>query len=169
MWCKGACGKHCPLHYVVLWCSLFSLLLTWVASGRGHHYWIIFKHEEGGPLRRSFICFGPLSSSPKNHYVSPQLLFSIPSNILGPMSEITHAFDQLLTQFAPVGLGVKMSKCKLWNPSKIFLDIEIVQGSTLVTNGYAFCVCQRVLRTLPRTFWMRFYFKTRHVSMIFLS
>jgi hypothetical protein len=58
MWCKGAYGEHCPLHYVVLWCSLFSLLLTWVANGGGHHYWVIFKHEIGKPPRRYFICFG---------------------------------------------------------------------------------------------------------------
>ncbi len=95
-------------------------------------------HEVGGSPTRSFICFGPLSNSPKNHCVSPQLLLSIPSydtHILGPMSEITHVFDQLLTQLALVGLGVKMSKCKLWNPSKIFLDIEILQGYTLIIDG----------------------------------
>ncbi len=28
-----------------------------------------------------------------------------------------------------------MSKCKLWNPSGIFLSVEIPQGYTLVTNG----------------------------------
>ncbi len=28
-----------------------------------------------------------------------------------------------------------MSKCKLWNPSGIFLGVEIPQGYTLVTNG----------------------------------
>jgi hypothetical protein len=57
------------------------------------------------------------------------------THILGPMSEITYAFDHLSTQLALVGLKVKMSKCKLWNPSKISLDIEILQGCTLVVDG----------------------------------
>jgi len=38
---------------------------------RGHHYWIIFKHKVGWPPMKSFICFGPLSSFPKNHRASP--------------------------------------------------------------------------------------------------
>jgi len=28
-----------------------------------------------------------------------------------------------------------VSKCKLWNPSRIFLGIEILKGYTLVING----------------------------------
>ncbi len=28
-----------------------------------------------------------------------------------------------------------MSKCKLWNPSRIFLGIEILKGYTLVIDG----------------------------------
>jgi hypothetical protein len=43
-----------------------------------------------------------------------------------PISEITCTFDRLSTQFALVGLKVKVSKCKLWNPSGIFLSIEIL-------------------------------------------
>jgi len=42
------------------------------------------------------------------------------THILGPMSGIIRAFDHLSTQLALVGLKVKMSKCKLWNPLDIF-------------------------------------------------
>jgi hypothetical protein len=55
---------------------------------------------------------------------------------MGPMSEIARAFDHLLTQLALVGFRVKVLKCKFWNPSKIFLSIEIPQGCTLVINGF---------------------------------
>jgi hypothetical protein len=75
----GAFGKHCPLYQVVLWCSFFSLLLAWVACVGVHHYWVIFKHEAKWPPRRSFICFGPLLNSPKDHCMGPQLRLSIPS------------------------------------------------------------------------------------------
>jgi hypothetical protein len=51
------------------------------------------------------------------------------------MNEITCAFDHLLTQLTLIGFRVKVSKCKLWNPSGIFLGVEIPQGYTLVTNG----------------------------------
>jgi hypothetical protein len=57
------------------------------------------------------------------------------THIVSPMSEITHAFDHLLTQLALVGLKVKVSKCKFWNPLRIFLGIKILQGYTLVRNG----------------------------------
>jgi hypothetical protein len=40
---SGAFGEHCPFYKVVLWCSIFSLLLTWATCGGDHHYWIIFK------------------------------------------------------------------------------------------------------------------------------
>jgi hypothetical protein len=51
------------------------------------------------------------------------------------MSEITHAFDDLLTQLTLIRLRAKVSICKLWNPSRISLGIEILQGCTLVING----------------------------------
>jgi hypothetical protein len=34
-----------------------------------------------------------------------------------------------------VGFRVKVSKCKLWIPSRISSSIEILQVYTLVTNG----------------------------------
>jgi hypothetical protein len=76
---SGAFDKHCPFYYVVLWCSFFSLFPTWVTCERGHYYWIIFKHEAWWPFKRSFICFGPLSSSFKDHHVGLHLHLSIPS------------------------------------------------------------------------------------------
>ncbi len=66
-------------------------------------------------------------------YIFPSLLDNI--HIVEPMSEITHAFEHLLTQLAFVGLKVKVSKCKLWSPLNISPSIEIFQGYTLVTNG----------------------------------
>jgi hypothetical protein len=56
-------------------------------------------------------------------------------HIVGPMNEITFAFDHLLTQLTLVGLRVKVLKYKLWSPLGISLGIEILQGYTLVTNG----------------------------------
>jgi hypothetical protein len=47
-------------------------------------------------------------------------------HIVGLMNEITHAFDHLSTQLTLVGLKVKVLKCKLWNPSRIFPSIEIL-------------------------------------------
>ncbi len=43
MWCRRAFGEHYPFYQVVLWCSLFSLLLAWVACARGHHYYWQFS------------------------------------------------------------------------------------------------------------------------------
>jgi hypothetical protein len=57
------------------------------------------------------------------------------THIMVLMNEITYAFDHLLTQLALVGLKVKVSKCKLWNPLGISLGIKIFQGYILVTNG----------------------------------
>ncbi len=51
------------------------------------------------------------------------------------MSEITRTFDHLLTQLTLVGLRVKVLKYKLWNPSRVSLGIEIIQGCTLVIDG----------------------------------
>ncbi len=54
---------------------------------------------------------------------------------MGPLNEISHVFYHLLTQLTLVGLMVKVSKCKLWNPLGISLGIKILQGYTLVTYG----------------------------------
>jgi hypothetical protein len=58
---------------------IFLFLLTW-ATWRGyHHYWVILRHEVGWPLKRYYICLGPLLNIFKVHCTSPQLCFSIPS------------------------------------------------------------------------------------------
>jgi hypothetical protein len=57
------------------------------------------------------------------------------THIMGPMSEVIRAFDHLSTQLALIGLKVKVSKYKLWNPLRIFPSIEIPQGYTLVLDG----------------------------------
>jgi hypothetical protein len=54
---------------------------------------------------------------------------------VGPLSEITHAFDHLLIQLAIIGLKVKVLRCKLWSPLGISPSIKILQVCTLVTNG----------------------------------
>ncbi len=67
------------------------------------------------------------------NYVFPSLMDD--THIVGPMNEITYAFDHLLTQLALVGFRVKVSKCKFWNPLGISPCIKIPQGYTLVTSG----------------------------------
>ncbi len=59
-------------------------------------------------------------------YVFPSLTDD--THIMGPLSEITCAFDHFSTQLILVGLRVKVSKSKskLWNPSRIFLGMEIL-------------------------------------------
>jgi len=54
---------------------------------------------------------------------------------MGLMNEIILAFDHLSTQLALIGFMVKVSKCKLWSPSRIFLDTYIPKGYTLVIDG----------------------------------
>jgi hypothetical protein len=54
---------------------------------------------------------------------------------VGPLNEITRAFDHLSTQLTLVGLRVNVSKCKLWGPLEISLGIKILQGYTLVSYG----------------------------------
>jgi hypothetical protein len=54
---------------------------------------------------------------------------------VGPLSEIIFAFYHLSTQLTLVGLRVKVLKCKLWSPSKIFSSVEILQGYILVIDG----------------------------------
>jgi hypothetical protein len=57
------------------------------------------------------------------------------THIMGPMNEIVPTFDHLLIQLTLVGLKVKVSNCKLWNPLGVLLGINIPQGCTLVING----------------------------------
>jgi hypothetical protein len=74
---------------------LGGLLFFWA------HYWALLKTIARAP-----------------NYVFPSLADDM--HIMGPMNEITHAFDHFSTQLTLVGFRVKVSKCKLWNPSGIF-------------------------------------------------
>ncbi len=56
------------------------------------------------------------------------------THIVGPLSDITCAFDHLSTQLALVGLKVKVLKWKIWSPLGICLGIKIPQSYTLVRN-----------------------------------
>jgi hypothetical protein len=69
------------------------------------------------------------------------------THIVGPMNEITHAFDHLSAQLTLVGFKVKVSKCKLWNPSKISRDIKNFKAAFWSEMAYAFWVCQWVFNT----------------------
>ncbi len=54
------------------------------------------------------------------------------------MNEIIHIFNHLLTQLVLIGFRIKVSKCKLQSPSRIFPSIEIPQVCILVT--YDLCI-----------------------------
>jgi hypothetical protein len=56
-------------------------------------------------------------------YIFPSLVDD--THIVGPMSEITHAFNHLSTQLALIGFKVKMSNYKFWSVFEISLGIEI--------------------------------------------
>ncbi len=91
--------------------------------------------RQGDPLGGLLFSFAHYQSLLKTIARAPNYVFpSLTNNthIMGPMSEITHAFDHLLTHLTLVGLKVKVSKCKLWNPSGISPSIKIPQGCTLV-------------------------------------
>jgi hypothetical protein len=138
VWCRGAFDKHYPIFQVVLWCSFFYLLLTWETCGGNHHYWIIFKHKAWWPLKRWFICLVQYQALLNTIMWAPSYVFPSlkdDTHIMGPLSEITCAFYHLSTQLALVGLKVKVSKCKLWNPLGIFPNIEIPHGYILVIYG----------------------------------
>ncbi len=75
--------------------------------------------RQGDPLGDILFVFAHYRTHLKTimwvpNYVFPSLVDD--THIVGPMSEITHAFDHLLTQLALVGLKVKVSKCKFWSP-----------------------------------------------------
>jgi hypothetical protein len=141
MWCRGAFGKHCPFYQVVLWCSFFFSLPTWVACGGGHHYWIIFKHEARWPPRRSFIYFSPLSNFPRDHRVGPpSCVFPSLANdihIMGSMNEITHTFDHLLTQLALVrDLSKHRNSSRLHFGHKWFTHFRCVNGFSRLCHAF---------------------------------
>jgi hypothetical protein len=107
---------------------ILLLLPAWATWKRGHHYWVIFKHKARWPRRCIFICLGPLSSIPRNHYMSSHLCISIPNGRYphcGLYEWNVFAFNHLSTQLALIGLKVWVSMCKLWNPSGISLGLEI--------------------------------------------
>ncbi len=106
----------------LLGCFIVFILLFITSMGgiwKGHHYQIIFWHEVRWPHRRSIICFVPLSSSFKDHHACPQLRLSILNKGYshhGAYEWNYVCLDHLSTQLALIGLRVKVSKCKLWNP-----------------------------------------------------
>jgi hypothetical protein len=53
---------------------------------------------------------------------------------MGLMNEVVLTFDHLSTQLTLVLLRIKVSKCKLWNPLRIFSNVDIIHSYILVTN-----------------------------------
>jgi hypothetical protein len=71
------------------------------------HYWVLLKTITWVP-----------------NYSFPSLADD--THIAGPISEINHAFNHLSIQLALIGLKVKVSKYKLWSPSRIFPSVKIL-------------------------------------------
>jgi hypothetical protein len=120
----------------------------------GVHYFLYYQHgqhvegvtiiesssntKQGDPLGGPLFVLAHYQTFLKTITWAPSWVFPSLTNdnhIMGPMNEITHTFYHLSTQLTLIGLRVKVSKCKRWNPSRIFPSIEILQGCTLVTNG----------------------------------
>jgi hypothetical protein len=109
------------------------------------------------------------------HCVFPSLTND--THIVGLLIEIIFSFDHLSTQLTLVGLRVKVSKCKLWSPWKIFSGIKIPQGHTLVIDGLhilgvsvGFCdfvkhFLDEVFFSGHGTYWWSFYLG-KHISCI---
>jgi hypothetical protein len=138
VWCQG------PLVNIVPYTKFFYSVHSCLYYQHGRHVkgvTIIESYlgmRQGDPLRgplfilahyRAFI--KTITRTP--NYIFPSLADDI--HIMGLMSQITHTFDHLLTQLTLVGLKVKVSKCKLWNSSKISPSIKIPPSYIMVTNG----------------------------------
>jgi hypothetical protein len=161
-----------PFYQAILWCSFFSLLLTWVAWSKGHHYLIIFKHKARWPLKGHLFALAHYWTLLKTIVQAFNCVFqSLMDNthIGGPMNEIVLAFDHLLTQLTLVGLRIKVSKCKLWSPLRISSKIEIPQSYILVTNSLHILGVLMVFQDFVTHFWMRLHFRMWRILMIFFS
>jgi hypothetical protein len=102
------------------------------------------------------------------NYVFPSLVDN--TYIVGSMNEITHAFDHLSTQLTPVGLRVKVSKCRLRNPSWISLGIEIPQGCILVTYGFCILGVLMDFHDFAMFFWAEVLFQdVTHINDLLLG
>jgi hypothetical protein len=141
---KNVCDVEWPLINIVPFIRLFYGVHS---SFYFHHGW----HVEGVTIIESFsstrqgdplggLLFAlahyqdlleTIARAP--NYVFPFLVDD--NHIMGPINEITYAFDHLSAQLALVGLRVKVSKCKLWSPLGLSLGINILLGCTLVTYG----------------------------------
>jgi len=85
--------------------------------------------RHGDPLRGLLFALAHYQALVKtiaraSNYIFPFLVDDI--HIMEPMCEIIHVFYYLSTQLALLGLKVKVPKCKLWSPLRIFLGIEIL-------------------------------------------
>ncbi len=111
-----------------LWCSFFSLLLAWAACRGVTIIESSLSIRQGDPLGGPIFVLAHYWTFLKTitEALGCVFLFLIDdTHIVGPLSEIIYVFDHLLTQLTLVGLRVKVSKCKLWSPSRIFPNIEI--------------------------------------------
>ncbi len=72
--------------------------------------------KQGDPLRGLLFALAHYQTLLETIVQAPNYIFPSLANdthIVGPMNEITHAFDHLSTQLALVGLRVKVS-CDVW-------------------------------------------------------
>jgi hypothetical protein len=94
--------------------------------------------RQGDPLKRPLFVLAHDQTFLMTIMHAPSYVFPSLANdthIVGPMGEIICAFGHLSTQLSLVGFKVKMSMCKLWNPSRIFPGIRIHQHYIFVTDG----------------------------------
>jgi len=106
-----ACGKHCPLYHVVVWCSFFFLLAAWATCGGVTIIESSLGIKQGDTLRSPLFTLAHYRVFVKTITQVPSYAFPSLTNdthILGFMSEINCAFDHLSTRLTLVGLKVKM-------------------------------------------------------------
>jgi len=129
--------KLCDVEGLLVNIVPFTMLFYGAHSSFYYHH----GHVEGATIIESSSCIrhgDPLKGflSALAHYQTlletivraPNCVFPSLMNdthVVEPMNEITYAFDHLSTQLTLVGLRVKVSKCKLWSPSKISPSIKI--------------------------------------------
>jgi hypothetical protein len=100
-------------------------------------------------------------------YVFPSLVNDI--HIMGHLNKIILTFDHLSTQLPLVGLKVKMLKCKLWNPSRIFSSIKNPLNYILVTNDLHILGVPMGFQNFVTHFLNEVLLQNMRILMIFFS
>jgi hypothetical protein len=138
--------------YVMLG-GLLASIVPFIMLFYGIHYPFYYQHgqhvegvtiiestlstRQGEPLGGLLFTLAHYRAFLENIVQAPNSVFpslTDETHIMGPMNEISCAFDHLSTQLTQVGLRVKVLKCKFKSPLGIFPRIKIPQGCTLVIN-----------------------------------